>query len=81
MPEARLRAGALREDDITPEWIRRLMQAIRPYLPQEFVGQIEINVFRGGISNVNVKQSFKDQDQHTQTTGGSGHGRQFSSDH
>lgn len=62
-----------------PEWLRQLFVAIRPLIPRDFVGQIEINVFKGGVSNINLKQSFKDQ--HTQTSGGSGHGRQFSSDH
>jgi len=43
-----------------PDWLRRILAAIRPLLPRTFVGQIEINVFEGGISNVNVRQSFKD---------------------
>jgi hypothetical protein len=44
----------------TPEWLRRLLAAIRPLLPRDFVGSIELNVFRGGIANVNVRQSFRD---------------------
>lgn len=42
-----------------PEWVKRLMEQARDIVPRDFVGQIEINAFKGGIACVNVKQSFK----------------------
>jgi hypothetical protein len=45
-----------------PAWIATLIKLMREHVPREFVGQIEVNVFKGGISNVNVKQSFKQED-------------------
>lgn len=45
---------------MTPEWIRKLMEAARVIVPRDFVGQVEINVFKGGVSNINLKQSFKE---------------------
>jgi hypothetical protein len=56
----------------TPEWLRRLLIAIRPLLPREFVGSIELNVFRGGIANVNVRQSFQAGDREDGVRGDSG---------
>lgn len=47
---------------MTPEWVRALLRVLRPLLPKDFVGQVEVNVFKGGISNVNVKQSFKEEE-------------------
>lgn len=44
---------------MTP-WVTALIQSVKAVLPRDFVGQIEINVFKGGISNVNVKQSYKE---------------------
>ena len=45
-----------------PEWIQRLFGLLKREIPKDFVGQVEVNVFKGGISNVNVKQSFKEED-------------------
>ncbi len=45
-----------------PEWMKRCLAALKGQLPRDFIGQIEINVFRGGVSNVNIKQSFKEED-------------------
>jgi hypothetical protein len=42
-----------------PDWVDRLFDALQPVIPPEFVGRVEINVFKGGIANVNVQQSFK----------------------
>lgn len=42
-----------------PEWLDAIVKAIAGMMPKDFVGSIEINVFKGGISNVNVKQSYK----------------------
>lgn len=48
-----------------PLWIHTIMRLIRPELPKDFVGQVEVNVFKGGISNVNVRQSFKEEEKTT----------------
>ena len=39
--------------------INRIAAVVRSLLPEDFYGRIEINVFGGGITNVNVLQSFK----------------------
>lgn len=36
-----------------------MLGVVRPLIPKDFVGQIEVNCFLGGITNVNVRQSFK----------------------
>lgn len=46
---------------MTPEWVQKMIEAAKPTVPKDFVGRIEINVFKGGISNVNVVQSFKEE--------------------
>jgi hypothetical protein len=45
---------------MTPEWIRNLMQTLKGQIPKDFVGQVEINIFKGEVTNVNIKQSFKE---------------------
>jgi hypothetical protein len=35
---------------------------VQEVVPPEFVGRIEINVFKGGISRITVTQSYKDKD-------------------
>lgn len=42
-----------------PAWLTKISQQIKLDIPKDFVGNIEINVFKGGISNVNMRQSFK----------------------
>jgi hypothetical protein len=42
-----------------PAWIAQLVKLLRPLIPNAFVGQIEVNRFMGGITNVNVRQSYK----------------------
>jgi len=44
---------------MTAHWVQALIKKIEGEIPGDFVGQIEINVFKGGVSNVNIKQSFK----------------------
>ena len=44
---------------MTPTWVANLCRLIEPQIPHDFIGQIEINVFKGGIANVTVRQSFK----------------------
>ena len=46
-------------DDGSPVWIRQLFEVVRPVIPAGFVGRVEVNVFKGGIANVNVVQSYK----------------------
>jgi hypothetical protein len=41
-----------------PEWIQRLITIAQQVVPKDFFGQIEINIQGGGVSNVNVKQSY-----------------------
>ena len=43
-----------------PEWVSTLLALTRPVLPAGFYGSIEINVQDGGITNVNVKQSYRE---------------------
>ena len=40
-------------------WIEQLFAAVKPVIPAEFVGRIEINAFKGGITNIKLEQSFK----------------------
>lgn len=42
-----------------PAWLSPILDLLRRQLPNDFVGQIEVNCFLGGISNVNVRQSYK----------------------
>jgi hypothetical protein len=44
-----------------PQWMRTVIETVKEVIPREFVGQLEINVFRGGISHVNLKQSYRDE--------------------
>ena len=43
-----------------PSWVTILFQHIRLLIPATFTGQIEINCFKGGVSNINLKQSYKE---------------------
>jgi len=45
----------------TAEWVQRVRVAIGPLIPKAFVGTIEVHCFLGGIANVVVKQSFKEE--------------------
>lgn len=42
-----------------PYWVSPIVQSLKERLPKDFVGSIEINCFLGGISNVNIRQSYK----------------------
>lgn len=42
-----------------PVWFVPILELIQQRIPQDFVGQIEVNCFLGGISNVNIRQSYK----------------------
>lgn len=43
-------------------WVQRIIRLVKNEIPKEFVGQVELNVFKGGISNINIKQSIKGED-------------------
>ena len=45
-----------------PVWIQALLSKLKGEIPKDFVGQVEVNVFKGGISNINVKQSYKEEE-------------------
>lgn len=45
---------------MAPDWVLRLIAYAKQILPPEFVGKVEVNVFKGGVSNVNVTQSYKE---------------------
>ena len=45
-----------------PPWISQLFLYFKTHpIPKDFVGQLEVNVFKGGVTNVNVRQSFKEE--------------------
>jgi len=48
-----------------PDWLRTILRLIKPQIPKDFVGQVEVNCFKGGITNVNVKQSYKEEEKTT----------------
>jgi len=45
--------------NVCPAWIQELIRLVERTAPREFVGQVEVNIFQGGVSNVNLKQSYK----------------------
>jgi hypothetical protein len=45
----------------TAEWVQRVRAAILPLVPKTFVGSIEVHCFLGGVANVVIKQSFKEE--------------------
>ncbi len=47
---------------MTPDWILALIRFIRPALPKDFVGQVEVNCFKGNVSNVTVRQTYKEKE-------------------
>lgn len=42
-----------------PDWIRKVYDYAAAVAPKEFCGQLEVNLFQGAVTNLNVKQSFK----------------------
>lgn len=40
-------------------WINRIIETLKPSLPGDFYGQVVVHVQAGGITHVNVVQSFK----------------------
>jgi hypothetical protein len=40
-------------------WIKRIADLVEALLPKDFVGQFEINVFKGSITSVNVRLSYR----------------------
>jgi hypothetical protein len=47
---------------MTPEWVLSLIRYARDHMPKDFVGQVEVNCFKGNVSNVTVKQTYKEQE-------------------
>lgn len=43
-----------------PVWIQNLLHKLKGEIPKDFVGQVEVNVFKGGVSSINVRQTFKE---------------------
>jgi len=46
---------------MTPEWVTRVIKALNMILPRDFVGKIEANCVNGRVGNVNVNQSYKEE--------------------
>ena len=44
-----------------PDWVQLISAALKNRIPKDFVRQVEVNVFKGSVTNVNVKQSFKEE--------------------
>lgn len=47
---------------IIPTWLQSVIATVKREIPKDFVGQVEVNVFKGGVSNVMVKQSYKEEE-------------------
>jgi hypothetical protein len=45
-----------------PAWIDDVFKRLEGVFPKDFVGQVEVNVFKGGLSNINVRQSHKPEE-------------------
>ena len=45
-----------------PHWVHEVFQFMKRAIPREFIGQVEINCFKGGVTNINVKQSYKEEE-------------------
>ncbi len=41
------------------EWVRKLMEVAKQIIPKDFIGSVRLNCFMGGITNANVEQSVK----------------------
>lgn len=44
------------------DWIKRLTDLIEAQLPRDFVGQLELNVFKGSVTTVNVRTTLRRED-------------------
>ena len=42
---------------VIPQWVTSRLAD----LPRDFTGRIELNLFRGGVANVNITESVKPQ--------------------
>ena len=45
-----------------PSWLAQWFAVLKPQIPKDFVGRVEVNCFKGSISNINVHQSFKEEE-------------------
>lgn len=41
------------------DWMAKLNDYVEATAPKDFVGRVEVNVFQGSVSNINVTQSYK----------------------
>lgn len=49
-------------ESISTEWIKKFLDFCKQSPPpKDFIGNFEVNVFKGGITNVVVRQSFKEE--------------------
>jgi hypothetical protein len=42
-----------------PLWLAPLLRAVRPLLPRDLCGRIEVECFRGGVKTITLRQTFK----------------------
>lgn len=49
----------MEQNAATPEWVAKLITTARTIVPRDFCGSVEINAYLGGITTVNVRQTFK----------------------
>ncbi len=45
---------------MAPEWVQQLILAAKRIIPKDFWGSVQINMQGGGVSNVNVNQSYRE---------------------
>ena len=43
-----------------PAWLERIKASVERVIPRWFSGNIQVSVFRGGITDVSINQSFKE---------------------
>ena len=62
-PLSQRRSPVDRSPLVQPPWIRALFLFFKQHrdLPKDFVGQVEVNLFKGGVTNITVRQSYKEE--------------------
>lgn len=43
-----------------PAWLQEPVRIFHQSIPKDFVGQVEVNCFQGGITNIVIRQSYKE---------------------
>jgi hypothetical protein len=46
---------------MAPEWVRQIIKAVNAAIPKDFIGKLEVNCVNGHVGNVNVNQSYKEE--------------------